>query len=429
MKLTYIHPAEQIVIIMNRIYSKQMTTTSGGNLSICDEEGNLWITPSGIDKGSLTADDICQVKPDGTILGKHIPSSELPFHRCIYAARPEMKAVLHAHPQALVSFSLVGKIPSTEIIPSLRLICGEIGFAKYGLPGSMELGNKISEQFVSGKNAVIMENHGVVICGKNLFEAFMVFETLEHAATIQIAAKQIGKPHVLTSRLIHLVEKYDKKALEEFIPEKISSEEIKARIDICSLAQRAYDQNLFLSTQGVLSSRLNDHSFLITPIGVDRKYLKPEDLVRVDRGMVEKGKRVSRLLLLHQMIYQDHPQINAIAMGVPTNVMAFGVTGIPLDSKTIPESYIMMRNLVRVPFGTAILDPQRFSRSVTESTPVILEENEFILTVGNSLINAFDRLEVAEFTATTIIRASSIGEIDPISKDRIEEINQSFHLN
>ena len=113
MEFLRMHPADQIVEMMNRIYGGGMTTTSGGNLSIMNEAGDVWITPSGIDKGSLTRADIMQVKPDGTIIGPHRPSVELKFHQDIYRLRPEIKAVLHAHPSALVAFSLVGRGPET----------------------------------------------------------------------------------------------------------------------------------------------------------------------------------------------------------------------------------------------------------------------------------------------------------------------------
>jgi L-fuculose-phosphate aldolase len=77
-----LHPADQIVMIMQRIYAYGMTTTSGGNLSIKDENCDVWITPAGVDKGSLARRDIIRVGPDGTS-GSHRPSSELPFHLSI----------------------------------------------------------------------------------------------------------------------------------------------------------------------------------------------------------------------------------------------------------------------------------------------------------------------------------------------------------
>ena len=90
------HPADQITVVIGRIYRSGMTTTSGGNISIKDENGDIWITPGAVDKGSLTPKDIVCVKADGTVIGPHKPSSEFPFHKAIYEMRPKMTAVIHA---------------------------------------------------------------------------------------------------------------------------------------------------------------------------------------------------------------------------------------------------------------------------------------------------------------------------------------------
>ena len=95
MNIQYIHPADQLVMFMQRIYDKGLTTMSGGNLSIRDTEGNIWITPAGIDKGTLTRRDIICVRPDGTCEGPHKPSSELPFHQSVYRQRPELAALIN----------------------------------------------------------------------------------------------------------------------------------------------------------------------------------------------------------------------------------------------------------------------------------------------------------------------------------------------
>ena len=103
MNIQYIHPADQLVMFMQRIYDKGLTTMSGGNLSIRDTQGNIWITPAGIDKGTLTRKDIICVRPNGSCEGPHKPSSELPFHESVYRMRPDLNArargVLH-RPQA-----------------------------------------------------------------------------------------------------------------------------------------------------------------------------------------------------------------------------------------------------------------------------------------------------------------------------------------
>ena len=113
-------PVEQINVIIGRIYRSGMTTTSGGNISIKDGNGDIWITPSAVDKGSLTTKDIVCVKKDGSVVGPHKPSSEYPFHKAIYETRPELTAIIHAHPPGLVAFSIARQVPDTSIVPQAR---------------------------------------------------------------------------------------------------------------------------------------------------------------------------------------------------------------------------------------------------------------------------------------------------------------------
>lgn len=428
MNFNLMHPAEQIVMLLSRVYQKGLTTTSGGNLSIKDSEGVIWITPSGIDKGSLTAADICKVMPDGTVIGKYKPSVELPFHKLVYESRPDVSAVLHAHPPAIVSYSLIRKIPDINIVPTPSQVCGKVGIAKYEVPGSDALANRIVEEIKKGLNVVIMENHGVITCADNLFEAFKRFETLNFAASIGITSSIIGKPVALTKEQLKIYGTKGQNMLGEFIPKDYSSDERRLRKEMCALIHRAYDQNLFTSTQGTFSVRINENTFLITPFDVDRKYIEPEDIVRIEHNWREAGKIPSRSVELHKLIYDEHPEINAITVAQPKHIMAFGATHAPIDSRTIPESYIAMRDIAVLPFGTNITDPEKISKSIGPHSPVVLIENDSVISTGNTLINAFDRLEVAEFTANTIIHAKMIGDIVMISDKEVEDINKAFNL-
>ncbi len=170
-----IHPADELTAAMDRIYHYRMTTTSGGNLSIRDEAGDIWITPARVDKGNLRRDDIICVKADGSIVGRHKPSSEFPFHQQIYAVRPDLRAIVHAHPVALVAFSVCGALPDTRLFSKAASVCGAVGFAPYALPGSTKLGEEIATIFQQGFNCVMLENHGVVVGGDNFQEAFERF--------------------------------------------------------------------------------------------------------------------------------------------------------------------------------------------------------------------------------------------------------------
>lgn len=427
MKFKLLHPADQLVMIMERIYGYGMTTTSGGNLSILDDNGDIWITPAGVDKGSLTRKDIVRVKPDGEIDGIHEPSSEFPFHKRIYEKRPDLKAIIHAHPSALVSFSIVREIPDTKLIPNAHLVCGPVTMADYAVPGSEELGEKIAEEFEEGYNSVMLENHGVVLGNENLFKTFMAFETLDFCARLEIKANQIGEPNALTEKQIERTKLKQDVEMDEFIPRSFSSKERDIRREMCELIHRAYEQKLFTSTQGTFSQRLGEDSFVITPYGVDRKYIEISDLVRISGGQMEANKTPSRSTGLHKYIYEQYSDINSIIIAHPHNIMSFAVTEKELKTTTIPESYIMLENIPKVPFGSSFLHPKMVANCFSDRS-ILMVENDCVIVTGDSLVNTFDKLEVAEFTARSIIYAQHLGEIVNIDDKQIKEIEEVFGL-
>ncbi len=209
MKYEYLHPRDELVLTMQRIYRYKMTTTSGGNLSILDENGDIWITPTGVDKGTLTPNDIMCMRGDGRCEGLHRPSSEYPFHKAIYAVRRDIRAIVHAHPMALVAFSIAHKVPDTRLFHQAWRSNGTVAFAPYGTPGSEDLGNKIAQKFAEGFDSVILENHGVCCGGRTLQEAFQKFETLEMCCKVLIKASTLGQPHYLTDQQLQLQGKSD----------------------------------------------------------------------------------------------------------------------------------------------------------------------------------------------------------------------------
>jgi len=433
MNFSMLHPADQIVMIMNRLYSYQMTTTSGGNLSIMDDEGVMWISPSGVDKGNLTAADIMKVLPDGTIIGPHRPSSEYPFHLAIYRARPDLRAVLHAHPPALVAFSLIRRIPDTNLIPNCRALCPRVSMAKYAVPGSEQLGEYIAEEFKKDYDIVMLENHGVVIGSDDLFSAFMSFETLDYTARIEINAHAISPdkpPRLLSEKHLDIYrEKNGELTMDRFVPSTHTSEELAARREMCTLIHRAYENNLFTSGQGAFSRRLSDGSMLITPHDKDRKYLEPEDLVLIRGGLAEFGKSPSHSLLLHQKIYAHDPEIGSVILAEPPSIMSFAVTDVPFDARLIPESYIMLKNVRKFPFGSSFLQPGLVAQEMTIKEPVCIIENDCVIACGTTLLNAFDRLEVLEYSARAVVDTIQLGHaIVPISDKEIHDIEVAFHL-
>ncbi len=428
MNINYIHPADQLVMFMQRIYDKGLTTTSGGNLSIMDDDGNIWITPAGVDKGTLTRNDIICVKPDGTTVGPHKPSSEYPFHAAVYKMRPDLRAVLHAHPPALVSFSTVRQSPNLDLLPSVRKVCPQVQIAVYAVPGSDQLGENIGKCFAEGCDIVLLENHGVCIGAEDMFTAFKRFETLDYSANLEILARRIGTPNSLPAEAARVTQTTTHLKMDDFIPRSHSSEELAARRDMITLIRRSYRQGLFTATHGTYSVRLSDGSFIITPFGLDRAYLQEEDLVRVKAGMKEQGKTPSRAVGLHQKIYETHPDIHAILLAHPVHAMAFAVSNTKFDPRTIPESYILLRDVKRLPYGEIYTEQEKTAREFDAAHPAVMVDNECVIVTGETLLKAFDRLEVMESTAHSIINSSAIGNIVHISDQEVEDLKVAFDL-
>ncbi len=428
MNYELMHPRDQIVAIMNRIYQHGMTTTSGGNLSILDENGDLWISPTGVDKGKLRPQDIVCVRAGGEIEGIHRPSSEYPFHKDIYEARPGVRAVLHAHPVALVSFSIVGQVPDTMVMPQSAHVCGPVGFAPYAVPGSAELGRRIADTFREGFDCVVLENHGVVCAGETLLEAYHRFETLDFCARLLIKAAALGPVTHLTSDQIALSHT-NRNFLPEFEPGVRTGREKELRREMVDLVHRAYNQHIMTCTEGTLSARLDEDTFLITPYGVDRSHLDLADVVLVRDGRRERGKLPSRSVIQHKTIYDRHPDIHAVVTAQAPNSTAFSLVERGLDTRTIPESYIVLRDVPVVPYGMQFNDEAGVAAILGPACPVVLLQNDSILATGGSVLQAFDRLEVAEFTAESLINALTLGALRAINDERLKELCEAFNLS
>jgi L-fuculose-phosphate aldolase len=154
--------------------------------------------------------------------------------------------------------------------------------------------------------------------------------------------------------------------------------------------------------------------------------LRVEDLVLVEEGRSEQGKRASQASHNHRAIYRRHPQFQAIVNADPVNATAFSVTGAPLDTRTIPESYIFLRDVARIPFGVQFTDPERLADCVSPAQPIALQENDGALVCGTSILDAFDRLEVLESTAEAVINATALGPVTPMSAEVIAELRRAF---
>ncbi len=420
-----LHPRDEIMQIMQRIYRYRMTTTSGGNLSIRDENGDIWITPARVDKGTLRRDDMVCVHPDGTVSGAHRPSSEFPFHRAIYEARPDIGGIVHAHSVALVAFSITGSVPDTRLFHKAHSVCGQVGFAPYALPGSQALADRIVQAFAAGPHCVVLENHGVVVGDTGLQTAFERFETLEFTAKTIIKARMLGAVRYLDDEQLKLAQRAGE-PLAEFSPGPASSAEKELRRQLCLFLHRGYRNRLMISTEGSFSARVDGACFLITPARLDRHTVDVDDLVLVRDGAAETRKTPSRAAVLHQAIYGRHADVRAIVNAYTVNATAFSATDVPLDCRTIPESYLLLRDVQRMPFGVQFAAPDELAQRVSLQRPVALLDNDGVLVCGTGVLDAFDRLEVLESTAETLINGRFVGPTAPMPDAVIDELRAAF---
>lgn len=409
---------EQLATVMARIYDRRLTTPSGGNLSVLDADGGLWVTPSQSDKGRLTPDRMVRIAADGSWSGRFKPTSEWPFHRAVLQARPDCRAVAHAHPTSLVAFSVVGKpLPLTQF-PDLCRWVDRVGFSPYATPGSQALGDNLRAVFAAGCDATLMQNHGVVTCGRDLWQAYGRLEALEHLASILLAGARLGPLRPLTDAQMlearqRLAGAWQGRAVDVSLQQA-------AREALADHVRRAYDRGLTGARAGAFSARC-EHGFLVVPDGGDQATLGPDDLVYVEDESCQAGKRPHAMSPLHAAVYRAHPHVHAIATALPPSLMAFAATGVPFDARTIPEAYMFLKSVPTLPFA-ARFDGALVAQALGEKTPVALVESACVVVTGASPFAVFDRLEVAEFTARSVLDGRAIGPLSPLSDDVLAEV-------
>ena len=426
MDLKYMHPADQLVEMMNRIYQAGMTTTSGGNLSVLDENGDIWITPSGVDKGSLTREDIVQVKPDGSCFCArgHKPSVELPFHRDIYGVRKDIFGVVHAHPPVMVGYSVVRRSPDVRILPETWKLCGEVAQVPYDVAGSLELDAHINARFKEGYSTVLMANHGVVCGAENLQKAFEAFETITLGGETEMNALRLGGANILSEE--QLAAAAQESALPEMPARPVSEEEQAAREEICAFARRCYQRRLVAAVQGSISMRLSDGSMLITPAGKDLLHLQSGDIVRVKDGRCEAGKIPGENAELQEKIYAKNPGMNSIIITHAPSIMGFGVAGKDFDSRTMSEGYVILGQVQRAPFDA---DAEAVSDLFGYRKNIVLVDNRCAVVAGETLFKAFDRTEVLEYGAASLLAAGALGmPIIPLTEEEIAYTDRTLGL-
>jgi L-fuculose-phosphate aldolase len=198
---------EKVVRVCRMLHHKNLIAAMDGNVSVKFGDG-LLTTPSGVNKGFLEEDQVILVDWNGRVIeGTGQPTSEMALHLAVYRLRPEVEAVVHAHPPLATAFSIAGISLEDFVLPEVVMTMGVIPTASYATPTTPEVPDTI-RNLILKHDALILERHGALTVGRDLMDAYNKMEKLEHAALIIFSALQLGRVRCLPPRevekLIHL---------------------------------------------------------------------------------------------------------------------------------------------------------------------------------------------------------------------------------
>jgi L-fuculose-phosphate aldolase len=190
--------ARRMALCCRQLAAGGLIAGRDGNLSVRLDLNHVLVTPSGVIKALVTAADMVEVDLSGRPRrrGRRKPTSELDLHLRILRHRPDVQAVVHAHPPLATGFAVAGEAIPDNLLPELIFVVGRVPIVPYGTPGTPELGDRIVP-YLQGHDALLLANHGAVTMGRTLDEAWIRMESLEHSARIIVAARMIGQPKPL----------------------------------------------------------------------------------------------------------------------------------------------------------------------------------------------------------------------------------------
>jgi len=191
---------------MRRLYDRFLTTASGGNVSFKVSKENVLITPSALDKGFISAEQIAVVSMEGENLTQEFkPSIETSMHLEIYNKRNDVKAVVHAHPVYASLFTTINRKVNTNLIAEARYMLGEPIVAEYALMGTTELAQIVAEARLKS-DVILLKNHGVLAVGHTLLEAFDRMEVLENCAKMTFLTELLQEKQEMTPEQIAAID-------------------------------------------------------------------------------------------------------------------------------------------------------------------------------------------------------------------------------
>lgn len=189
-----------IVEVGRRLWTRGFVASNDGNISVKVAPDRLVMTPASVSKGFMSADMMVVTDLEGRLIdgapGRK-PSSEIQMHLVAYRERPDIGAVVHAHPPLSTGFAVAGLPLDRAVLAEVVTTLGSIPIAEYGTPSTRELAESVAP-YVKAHDGLLLANHGALALGKDLFAAYYKMETIEHFARISLVARMLGREHLLS---------------------------------------------------------------------------------------------------------------------------------------------------------------------------------------------------------------------------------------
>lgn len=202
--LTEYQLKQAIVRVAKRLDDKGILTSTDGNLSALLDDGGTLITPSGSCKGELEPEKLVRLFRDGSPRAGR-PSSEIALHRMIYAKRPDVRAIVHAHPPYATAYAVAGIALDQPILSEAILTLGRVPVASYAMPTAEELAHSV-EPLVARHDAVLLRFHGAICFARSIEQAGYLMETLEHVARIDFIRRSLGSDELIPAGEVERLE-------------------------------------------------------------------------------------------------------------------------------------------------------------------------------------------------------------------------------
>ena len=187
-----------IVEIGRRLYARAYTASNDGNISVRLGSDRLLMTPKSVCKGFMTPDMMCITDLEGRKLqGDRDPSSEMLMHLEVYRQRPDVQAVVHAHPPIATGFAVAGIPLDRAVLAEVLTTLGSIPIAEYATPSTRELPEAV-RKYIKAHDGMLLANHGALTVGGDLYSAYYKMETIEHFAKISLVARLLGRENLLS---------------------------------------------------------------------------------------------------------------------------------------------------------------------------------------------------------------------------------------